>query len=75
MTIPGPHESGKRAIVGHTSQKSGEILDLDHIVCIDTYCYGGRWLTALEVETGRLWQVDPHGHPRGRFSTIGNWLK
>ena len=40
-TIPGPHESGKTVIAGHTSQRSGEILDLGHLKCIDTYCYGG----------------------------------
>ncbi len=61
---PGPHASGKRAIVGHTSQKSGEILDLGHIVCIDTFCYGGGWLTALDVETGEIWQVDRLGRLR-----------
>jgi serine/threonine protein phosphatase 1 len=61
---PGPHVSGKRAIVGHTSQKSGEVLDLGHLVCIDTYCYGGGWLTALDVDTDELWQVDRRGSPR-----------
>src|SRR3954464_7668813 len=39
---PGPHESGKTVIAGHTSQKNGEILDLGHVKVIDTYCYGGR---------------------------------
>ena len=56
---PSPHVSGKRAIVGHSSQKSGEILDLGHLVCIDTYCYGGGWLTALDVDTDEVWQVEP----------------
>ncbi|MEX0819502.1 MAG: metallophosphoesterase, partial [Pirellulaceae bacterium] len=32
--IPGPHFSGKTAVVGHTSQKNGEILDAGHLVCI-----------------------------------------
>jgi serine/threonine protein phosphatase 1 len=59
--VPGPHESGKRVIVGHTPQAGGEVLDLDHVVCIDTYCVGGGWLTALEVETGRIWQADREG--------------
>jgi serine/threonine protein phosphatase 1 len=61
---PGPHESGKTVIVGHTSQKIGEILDLGHLVCIDTYCYGGGWLTALEVDTGAAWQADREGRMR-----------
>lgn len=63
-TTPGPHASGKRAIVGHTSQKSGEALNLGHLVCIDTYCYGGGWLTALDVDTNEVWQVDRLGRPR-----------
>jgi serine/threonine protein phosphatase 1 len=60
-TIPGPHHSGKTAIAGHTAQKSGEILDLGYLKCIDTYCHGGGWLTALEVSTGRVWQASRHG--------------
>jgi serine/threonine protein phosphatase 1 len=61
---PGPHVSGKTLIVGHTSQKSGEILDLGHVVCIDTYCYGGGWLTALDVHNDEVWQVNEQGKPR-----------
>jgi serine/threonine protein phosphatase 1 len=61
---PGPHESGKVVIVGHTSQKTGEILDLGHLVCIDTYCHGGGWLTALEVGTGQVWQTNQRGELR-----------
>jgi Calcineurin-like phosphoesterase len=61
---PSPHRSGKVAIVGHTSQKTGEILDLGHLKCIDTYCHGGGWLTALDVDSGQLWQVDRFGRPR-----------
>jgi serine/threonine protein phosphatase 1 len=62
--LPGPHRSGKVAVVGHTSQKSGEILDLGYLKCIDTYCYGGQWLTALDVSTGEIVQADPDGHLR-----------
>ena len=58
---PGPHVSGKIAIVGHSSQKSGRILDLGYLKCIDTWCYGNGWLTALEVNTGRIWQADKEG--------------
>ena len=62
--IPGPHESGKIAVVGHTSLKDGEILDLGHLICIDTYCWGGGWLTALDASTGQTWQVDREGRLR-----------
>jgi serine/threonine protein phosphatase 1 len=62
--IPGPHVTGKTVIAGHTSQKSAEILDLGHLVCIDTHCYGGGWLTALEVHTRQVWQADPQGKLR-----------
>jgi serine/threonine protein phosphatase 1 len=62
--IPGPHRSGKAVIVGHTSQKGGEVLDLGHVKCIDTFCYGGGWLTALDVHTGEVWQADRGGNMR-----------
>jgi serine/threonine protein phosphatase 1 len=62
--IPDPHNSGKRVIVGHSSQKNGEILDLGHLVCIDTFCYGGGWLTALDVRTDEVWQADRDGELR-----------
>jgi serine/threonine protein phosphatase 1 len=62
--LPGPHCSGKTAIVGHTSQKSGEILDLGHLKCIDTRCYGQGWLTALDVQSGQVWQADKNGKMR-----------
>ncbi len=57
QSVPGPHRSGKRAIVGHTSQKNGKVWDLGHLVCIDTYCYGGGKLTALDVQANEIWQV------------------
>ena len=56
--------NGKLAIVGHTAQKSGEIFDLGYVACIDTFCHGGGWLTAMEVDSGRLWHVDRNGRPR-----------
>ena len=59
-----PTEQLKIVIVGHTSQKSGEILDLGHLVCIDTYCHGGGWLTALDVQTEEVWQADLEGNMR-----------
>jgi len=58
---PAPHRSGKTVIVGHTEQRNGEILDLGHVVCIDTYCRGYGWLTALDVGTGQTWQASRFG--------------
>ena len=62
--IPEPHESGKKAVVGHTPQVSGDILDLGHLVCIDTCCYGSGWLTALDVDSGETFQADREGQIR-----------
>lgn len=59
-----PHQSGKVAVVGHTPQFSGEVLDLGFLVCIDTNCARGGWLTALDIETGRVWQADRLGRLR-----------
>lgn len=61
---PAAHCSGKTVIVGHTSQRTGEVLDLGHLVCIDTDCSGGKWLTALEVDSRRVWQANKHGKLR-----------
>jgi serine/threonine protein phosphatase 1 len=63
-TVPGPHISGKTAVVGHTSQKTGEVLNAGHLVCIDTYCWGGGWLTAFDVNKGQVWQFDRDGRQR-----------
>ena len=58
---PRPHENGKIAVVGHTSQRTGHILDGGHVICLDTFCHGGGWLTALDVTRGTLWQADLRG--------------
>jgi serine/threonine protein phosphatase 1 len=68
--IPEPHVSGKTAIVGHTSQKSGEILNVRHLVCIDTFCWGGGWLTALDTVSGQIWQVNRDGRQRRDDQTL-----
>ncbi|MBN2578043.1 MAG: serine/threonine protein phosphatase [Pirellulales bacterium] len=61
---PGPHRSGKTVIVGHTAQREGNVLDLGHLKCIDTCCYGDGYLTAFEPDTGRIWQADKQGRLR-----------
>lgn len=67
---PGPHTSGKTAVLGHTEQKNGEILDLGYLKCIDTYCHGYGWLSALEVSTNTLWQASRWGALRHAGETL-----
>lgn len=62
--VPAPHVSGKQAIVGHTANQNGEVLDVGHLICIDTYCYGGGYLTALDVRNRAVWQVTQDGFLR-----------
>lgn len=53
--VPGAHVSGKTAVVGHTPQ--AEVLNLGHLICLDTGCaYDGK-LTAMDVGTGKVWQA------------------
>lgn len=59
--LPDAHVSGKTAVVGHTANKRGEVVNFGHLVCIDTYCHGGGWLTALEPDTSTLWQTNEDG--------------
>jgi serine/threonine protein phosphatase 1 len=63
-SVPWPHCSGKIALLGHTPQQ--DVLDMGHLICIDTGCCSGGWLTALDVMSGEKWQVDERG--RGRTS-------
>jgi serine/threonine protein phosphatase 1 len=65
-----PHCSGKVAVVGHTPQGSGEVLDLSFLVCIDTNCVRGGWLTALDTDSGRIWQADRAGRLRTRCHAL-----
>src|SRR5262245_51213371 len=64
-----PHHSGKVAVVGYTPQLTGEVLDMGFLVCIDTNCARGGWLTALVADTGRIWQADRAGRSRTKWET------
>ncbi len=63
-SVPGPHFSRKVAVLGHTPQP--DVLELGHLICIDTGCCNGGWLTALDVQTKQTWQVDERGQLRKR---------
>ncbi len=61
---PPPHESGKIMVCGHTSQPSGLPRTNGHAICIDTCAYGGGWLTALDIDSGTLWQANEAAQTR-----------
>ena len=62
--FPTPHSNGKTAIVGHTPQMNGIPKDVGHIKLMDTFCYGGQWLSAVDVETGLVTQANNEGESR-----------
>lgn len=64
VAVPPPHPNGKIAVVGHTPQPNGDVVNYGHVVAIDTYCYGDQWLTALDVESGKIWQANNRGDLR-----------
>jgi hypothetical protein len=45
----------KIAIIDLTPQP--EILDLGHLICLDTDCANGGKLTAMEMGSGEVWQA------------------
>ena len=56
-----PHESGKVIVYGHTPQRSGEPMNRDFAICLDTDASRGGPLTALDVVSGRVWQATANG--------------
>lgn len=62
--VPDPHFSGKHVYLGHSPQVRGEIGYYGHFTCLDTGCFAGYWLSALDVDTGESWQVSKQGHIR-----------
>jgi serine/threonine protein phosphatase 1 len=64
---PAPHFSGKTLICGHSSQKSGKPISIGHAICIDTWVYGGGWLTGLDIDSGRIWQANQKGQVRSAW--------
>ena len=59
-----PHESGKVMVCGHTSQKNGLPNNKSYAVCIDTWAYGGGWLSCLDIDSGVVWQTNQVGENR-----------
>jgi serine/threonine protein phosphatase 1 len=61
---PERHCSDKVMVCGHTIQESGLPLANDNSICIDTWAYGGGWLSCLDVESGTIWQANEAGETR-----------
>ncbi|MDW3191765.1 MAG: metallophosphoesterase [Cytophagales bacterium] len=61
---PKPYVPNKTVICGHTSRKNGLIADFGHTICIDTFAWGGQWLTCLELESRQYWQTRENGEIR-----------
>ncbi len=64
-----PHPSGKRVICGHTPQPSGVPVVIEGWVCLDTWAYGGGYLSALDVDRDILFQARQSGEYRS--GTLG----
>jgi len=58
------YSATKRVICGHTSQRSGVPLVFDGWACIDTYAYGGQWLSCLDVQSNQIVQANEKGELR-----------
>ncbi len=52
------HFSGKTVVVGHTPQVTGEILNPGFLIGIDTDCFQGGWLTAIELNSMTVLQAN-----------------
>ena len=59
-----PHKSGKKLICAHTPQYDGRPKDIGHATCIDTYLYGGQWLTCMDINSDRFYQANYLGEIR-----------
>ncbi len=64
FSYPVRHQSGKRMICGHTSQKCGLPLNTPDAVCIDTWAFGNGWLSCLDIDSETLWQSNQLGETR-----------
>jgi len=61
---PTVHQSGRRIICGHASQKSGWPAVFDNGICIDTWACGGGWLTCFDVGEQSFVQCNADGERR-----------
>jgi serine/threonine protein phosphatase 1 len=53
-----PWPTAQTIVCGHTPQRTGRPLVFPGWVCIDTLAFSFGWLTALDVETGEIFQAN-----------------
>lgn len=58
---PKEYAPGVVVIYGHTAMKDGKIADFGHSICLDTYAYGGKWLSCINLHTRDYWQASESG--------------
>lgn len=63
-----PRDCGRRVICGHTNLEPGTPWVREGWVCIDTWCYGDQYLTALDVTHDLVYQAKQTGETRGPVS-------
>lgn len=74
--VPRAHFSGKHVYLGHTPQPHGNIGFYGHFTCLDTGCFAGYWLSAVDIASGQSWQVSKEGHPRADWKLVKNaWFR
>jgi serine/threonine protein phosphatase 1 len=61
----GPTGEIKTVWCGHTPQRA--VLDRGHLVCLDTGCGLGGVLSAMDVHSRTVWQVEECGRPVGTY--------
>lgn len=62
--MPAAHITGKHVYCGHSPQRDGKIGFFSHLTCLDTFCFGGQWLSAIDIDSKETWQVSREGHLR-----------
>jgi serine/threonine protein phosphatase 1 len=58
------YAENRRVICGHSSQRDGMPLVFDGWAVIDTYAYGGQWLSCLDVQSNQIVQANESGELR-----------
>jgi serine/threonine protein phosphatase 1 len=59
---PPVYDPGKMVFCGHTPQKEGIPRRSGNTVFVDTYAFGGKWLSCINADNGQFWQANRKGN-------------